>query len=284
MIEVLKPGFYTAIQDLGRFGFQNFGVPVSGVMDSYSAKTANTILNNDENDAVLEVTMTGPTLQFKSATQICISGANISPKLNGDSIRLNTLIIVKADDVLSFGRPIKGFRCYLAVSGGFNSELKMSSRSMFKSITSSIKISKGDVLHINKRNRIIHRKKPSIKFKKTHFNSKKLDAYKGPEFDRLTSHQKAQLRSQLFAVSKHNNRMAYQLEESLENNLEPILTSLVMSGTIQLTPSGTLIILMRDCQTTGGYPRILQLSESAINSLSQKFTGETFHFRLLEYS
>ena len=75
--------------------------------------------------------------------------------------------------------------------------------------------------------------------------------------------------------------MAYQLEDPLKNSLQPIITSLVLPGTIQLTPSGSLIILMRDCQTTGGYPRILQLSEASINRLAQKSTGDKVRFELI---
>ncbi len=74
--------------------------------------------------------------------------------------------------------------------------------------------------------------------------------------------------------------MAYQLEETLEHSLPSILTSPVLPGTVQLTPSGQLIILMRDCQTTGGYPRVLQLIEAAINLLSQKKFGDAFCFTL----
>jgi allophanate hydrolase subunit 2 len=73
------------------------------------------------------------------------------------------------------------------------------------------------------------------------------------------------------------------LEETLENQLEPIITSAVLPGTVQLTPSGKLIILMRDCQTTGGYPRVLQLKESAINMLAQKFTDSIINFKHLKY-
>jgi allophanate hydrolase subunit 2 len=76
--------------------------------------------------------------------------------------------------------------------------------------------------------------------------------------------------------------MAYQLVETLTNTLKPIITSLVLPGTVQLTPSGKLIVLMRDCQATGGYPRVLQLSESAINILAQKFTGNIIHFKIKE--
>ena len=101
-------------------------------------------------------------------------------------------------------------------------------------------------------------------------------------FDRLSEKQKLQLENGEFKVSKYNNRMAYQLEPMVENDLEPILSAPVLPGTVQLTPNGNLIVLTRDCQTTGGYPRVLQLMESAINMLAQKTTGNTLKFRLKE--
>jgi biotin-dependent carboxylase-like uncharacterized protein len=281
MINVLKPGFYTTLQDLGRFGFQKYGVPVSGVMDYYSAKLANAIMNNDENDALLEITMTGPTLQFTCETEICISGADISPKLNNASIQLNTLVQIQDGDILSFGKPIRGVRCYMAVSGGFKTEEKMGSRSMYKGITDTFSVANGDVLEIVQNPKKLGNKKFLIKSEESHFESREIEVYEGPEFNQLSSYQKKLLFSQSFTVSKNNNRMAYQLEETFSNNLKSIITSLVLPGTVQLTPSGKLIILMRDCQTTGGYPRILQLVESDINKLSQKFTREVIQFRLL---
>ena len=114
------------------------------------------------------------------------------------------------------------------------------------------------------------------------FNSKTLKVHKGPEFDRLSISEKENLFSQEFTISKENNRMAYQLSEAVQNNLTPIITSLVLPGTVQLTPSGKLIILMRDCQTTGGYPRVLQLNDKAINILSQKFTNDKIRFTLID--
>ena len=77
--------------------------------------------------------------------------------------------------------------------------------------------------------------------------------------------------------------MAYTLEELLENELTPIITSLVQPGTVQLTPAGNIIVLMRDAQTTGGYPRILQLSEQAMNQLSQKRTKDWIGFDMVDY-
>ena len=78
------------------------------------------------------------------------------------------------------------------------------------------------------------------------------------------------------------NRTGFHLVEILENNLSQILTSAVLPGTVQLTPSGKLIVLMRDCQVTGGYPRILQLTEKSINIFSQKIAGDTFVFSILK--
>ncbi len=112
MLKVIKTGFYTTIQDLGRIGFQKFGVPVSGTMDNYSARLANALLGNNKNDAVLEITMTGPTLQFGCDTFICISGADISPRLNNKPIKLKGVVKVKKNDVVSFVKINYGFRCY----------------------------------------------------------------------------------------------------------------------------------------------------------------------------
>ncbi|MCF6295507.1 MAG: biotin-dependent carboxyltransferase family protein [Flavobacteriaceae bacterium] len=282
MVKVINAGFYSTIQDLGRFGFQKYGVPVSGTMDNYSARIANALLGNKENEAVLEITMSGPILKFCSDTAICIAGADFSPKLNNNPIMLNHAICVKENDVLSFGNPKYGFRCYLAVSGGFQTEIIMNSRSMYKEVSTGFTLVENDELSILEHSVSIEKKNASIRIDSNHFATKKLEVFKGPEFDLLTKNQQQQLLSEEFRVSKDNNRMAYQLAETLKNTLKPIITSLVLPGTVQLTPSGKLMVLMRDCQTTGGYPRVLQLSESAINILAQKFTGNTIHFKMID--
>ncbi len=281
MVKVIKTGFYTSIQDLGRKGFQKYGVPVSGAMDHYSAKLANALLDNDESEAILEITMTGPTLQFTYETIICISGADISPMLNNRPIKLNTVVNIKKNDSVSFGKLNYGFRCYLAVYGGFQTDIVMNSRSMYKDITPQIVLTENTELSVLEYTNIKIKSNASIKVDTNHFTSKEIEVYKGPEFDLLTKKQQELLLSEEFTISKDNNRMAYQLLELLKNTLKPIITSLVLPGTVQLTPSGKLIVLMRDCQTSGGYPRVLQLKESSINMLSQKFTGNSIHFNLL---
>ena len=282
MIKVINPGFYSTIQDLGRIGYQHYGVPYSGVMDSYCASLANSLLGNNKDMAVIEMTMTGAKLEFLVNTNICISGANMLPRLNAVKIALNKCIAVNSGDILSFGKLNIGFRCYLAICGGINTETVMNSRSMYKGITKYHVLAKHNNLLITE-SLVVEKKYASIRIHKTHFSSKKIEVFKGPEFDRLSDSQVEKLKTNSFTISKENNRMAYQLEEPLENSLEPIITSSVLPGTVQLTPSGRLIVLMRDCQTTGGYPRVLQLKESAINVLAQKYTGQNICFNLLDY-
>ena len=278
MIKVLKKGLHTSIQDLGRFGFRNFGVPVSGAMDLVSAKFSNLILGNDENDAVLEITLQGPQLQFSKPSQIAITGANLSPTINGVSIEMNTNISIQKDDVINFGSRKYGVRSYLSIAGGFQKELAFGSRSYYEGITFKEKIETGEELNYHSVQ--INQDLSTIKIDFQSFNKKDLIVFQGPEFELLNEKHKELLFSMTFTLGM-NNRMAYQLKETLPNNLSSILSSTVFPGTVQLTPSGKIIILMRDCQTTGGYPRVLQLSEVSVNLLAQKMQHEEIKFSLL---
>ncbi|MGK0412918.1 MAG: biotin-dependent carboxylase-like uncharacterized protein [Polaribacter sp.] len=274
MIKVLKAGFYASIQDMGRVGFASVGVPVSGVMDQYSANIANSILNNDIEDAVLEITFGGCELQFLTETIICISGADFSAKINGKLVILNSRIQVQKNDILSFGKIKYGVRTYLAVKFGFQSEVILNSRSFYQHITSDFIIRKNDVLPILAYRNDLESSNTSLKIVKSHFDSQEINCFKGPEFELLSREQQEKIVEQPFTISKDNNRMGFRLNESIQNSLPSILTSAVQPGTVQLTPSGKLIILMKDCQVTGGYPRVLQFTAAAINILSQKTTNQ----------
>ena len=278
MIRVLKAGFYTSIQDKGRTGFASIGIPVSGAMDWYAADLANHILNNSLEDALLEITFGGCVLEFSTATYISISGGDFSAKINNIPILLNARIKIHKNDVLSFGNIKFGARCYVAVKNGFLTERVLKSRSFYKGITSSFLIKKDDLLPISSSPSDFEQSTTSIKILKIHFTSQELKCDEGPEFNLLNDIQKKQIKNQVFTISNLNNRMGYQLKEPIKNYLPQLLTSAVLPGTVQLTPSGKLIILMRDCQVTGGYPRILQLSRNAINVLAQKATGNNIQF------
>ncbi|MDR6301098.1 5-oxoprolinase subunit C family protein [Mesonia maritima] len=280
-IKILQPGLFSTIQDRGRMGFAKFGVPKSGAMDLYSAKIANLLLGNSENEALIEITLMGPKLEFTQATQISITGLAASVKLNDDKISLNKILEVRKGDQLHIQQILKGARLYLAVKGGFDSEEKLGSKSMYAPITNSSKIKKGDEISYHPFNSSDEKKHAHIKFNENYFNDE-IEVFAGPEFEQLSEILKLNLFRKEFSISKNNSRMAYQLEETFENDLKPILTQPVLPGTVQFTPSGNLIILMRDCQTTGGYPRIFQLSEDSINKLAQKKQGDKLKFKLID--
>ena len=280
MIKVLKSGFYTTIQDKGRVGFASLGVPVSGVMDSYASDMANSVLNNSLEAAVVEIYSGSCEFQFLCATFICVSGGDFSLKLNKQAIGLNKKISVSKNDILSFGKANYGARCYLAVAGGIQSEVKLNSRSFYKGITQDIFLQRGMEIAISEVTKSQLVSNASIKVNALHFSSQTIKCYKGPEFEQLHAAQQKELFEKFFSISRDINRMGYRLNETIPNTLTSILTSAVLPGTVQLTPSGKLIILMRDCPVTGGYPRVLQLSEAAINCIAQKSSNSQFQFVL----
>ncbi|QWX82666.1 biotin-dependent carboxyltransferase family protein [Cellulophaga sp. HaHaR_3_176] len=279
MLKVLKSGLFTTVQDLGRFGFRDKGVPVSGVMDIKTVYKLNMLLENEENDAVLEITMTGPTLEFEKNTFISLGGAELSMTLNNEPIDNYKVIKVKEGDILSYGRLKKGFRAYIAIKGGFQTNMVLGSRSYY----SSIKLNG----ILKDKSTVDYKKVDSFKPK---INALKVDEFlseevlhvaKGPEFDLLSDKQLESLFFKKFTIANENNRMAYQLVEIIMGHSKSMLTSATLPGTIQFTPSGKLIILMKDGQTTGGYPRILQLTDEGISILSQKKTGDVITLKLM---
>ena len=282
MIEVLHSGVLSSIQDLGRYHYRHFGVPLSGVMDQYSSSYANIVIQNNSDSAVLEITMIGPKLRFKKPTVICISGAVIQPQINNKAISMYTPINIKVNDILSFGKLEFGLRAYIAVKGGFKSEYILGSYAMYAGITKQHQLKAGDIIEYNTFESNASVKTAKIKYNQAVISENTLEAYPAPEFSHLDTQQKHLLLNSEFKISKYYDRMAYRLEGFPKNNLPSILTSGVMPGTVQLTPSGELIVLMRDAQTTGGYPRILQLSNQSMNILSQKKMNEAVKFKYLK--
>lgn len=280
MLKVIKSGFYTTIQDTGRKGFASYGVPVSGVMDLYSASLANYVLGNSLNAAVLEITYGNCSFLFEEDTLICVAGADFNASINTKRIALNRRVIVHKGDVFSLSTKNYGVRTYVAVLGGFQSEIAFSSRSFYKNITSNYLLKKGDCVPYEALEFQENKLLSSVKINKSHCKEKQLRCFEGPEFYLLNEKQKEELQDAKFSISNDHSRMGYRLNELLKNDLKSMLTSAVLPGTVQLTSSGKLIVLMRDCQVTGGYPRILQLQEEAISRLSQKTTNDIIRFNI----
>lgn len=283
MIKVLQPGLHTSVQDKGRYGFKNIGVPISGTMDSISAGFANALLNNDKNDAVLEITLHGPKLEFTVSTIIIITGAEMSAKVNNIPVPNYKGLKIKKGDIIAFGGLTKGLHCYLAVKGGFQTENVLNSKSFYKGITSKAFLQKNDTIFYKSKQVKKDVSNSVIKNKKQFFETSVIEIYKGPEFEMFTSSEQDKLLSNTYTVSNKINRMGYRLKELVVQHKKSIITSPVLPGTVQLTPLGQLIILMKDAQTTGGYPRIFQLSEKSIAILAQKKAGDTFQFKSFRF-
>lgn len=279
MLKVLKSGFFTTVQDKGRFNFRDKGVPVSGVMDAISFHKVNALLENNDNDAVLEITMTGPTVEFEEDTYISLGGAELSATLNNKQIINYKVYKIKKGDILSYGKLEKGLRAYLGIKGGFKTESKLGSKSFYTPITTLNCIKKEAEIPYG----ACAQFRPKLEGIQvdSFLDDTILEVHKGPEYGLLTDKHLGVLFFNDFSIAKENNRMAYQLEEVIAGHAISMLTSATLPGTVQITPSGKLIILMKDGQTTGGYPRILQLSDTAIAILAQKKFGDKVAFKLI---
>lgn len=282
MIKVLTTGLYTSVQDLGRFGLRNYGVPNSGAMDEVSFRFANALLNNHKNDAALEIILIGPRLLFLKETLIVIAGADMSAKINNTSIKTYKVYSIKKGDIVSFGNLKYGTRSYLAVKGGIQSEIILKSRSFFNEISDKNIIYKNDVLDFKEVKNPFLGLKSTFKKNDKIFVSRTLEVYRGPDLELFSSEEIIKITSTNFTVSNNNNRMGYQLNETVLRHKKSIITSPVLPGTVQLLPSGKLIILMKDAQTTGGYPRIFQLTEESISILAQKKRNDQVVLKLLD--
>lgn len=276
MIKVISKGLYTTIQDKGRFGYRNIGVPSSGYMDSESAETANLIINNPKDNPLIEATLIGPTLEFKKSAVICITGGEFSPTLNDIKISSYSAIEVNKGDILKINNSSIGSRCYISIQGTIISDTILGSKSFYHQITNSNIIEDGDIFLFKKNIRTLEQKYTHKKFEL----NKTINVFRGPEFECLSKESIKTLFNEEFSIGI-NNRMAYNLLEKIQDGVNSIISSGVIPGTVQLTPSGNIIILHRDSQTTGGYPRILQLNEKSLNDLAQLRTGDNIGFKLL---
>tara|TARA_B100001093_G_scaffold69584_1_gene60119 strand:+ start:15233 stop:16090 length:858 start_codon:yes stop_codon:yes gene_type:complete len=285
MIRFREIGFYTTIQDRGRFGFRHLGVPVAGALDQVSFENSNLILGNPLNTAAFELTMLGPTIELLKRCCFCVTGADIEIYLNEEVVPMNTAVIAEKDSQLKIGRVKNGLRSYLNFKGGFSSEIKLDSASQFSGITTEnrvkakstyeLKEDLTDLISEHKTNALIR----SIE----HSALIQLDVYKGVDFKLFPLKLIESLTETEFTIGSSVNRMACQLNTNskLAHTIDR-LSSPTYIGAVQCTPSGKLLILMRDSQTTGGYPRLLQCTRNAVNRLSQIRPNQRLKFVLID--
>ncbi len=280
-IKVIQAGLYSSIQDQGRFGQGQWGVPCAGPMDSLAFDLANHLLRNDPDDACMEMTMTGGEFLFEKPTQIVLTGAQGKILCNDSLFANNQVINIQANDVIKIKPFQKGCRMYMGIKGGFQTDQILGSRSWYPGITPTNRLGKGAQIPYKtlkgKQDSTLAHVASDIAY----FQENTLEVYPGPEAEKLKKDNFEHLFEKEFTLSNRQDRMGIQLEEPFPNSLEEILTSPVFPGTIQLTPGGKLLVLMRDAQVTGGYPRVLQLSSRSLSILSQKRPGEKIQFKLI---
>ncbi|MEL6253906.1 MAG: biotin-dependent carboxyltransferase family protein [Bacteroidota bacterium] len=284
---IKKSGLQTLVQDGGRAGYQASGVPLSGAMDWFSAKLANRILGLPEEHPVLEITLIGPQIEIEGDCQICITGANLSPKLSGEPIEMYKCIPIESGSVLSFGRPQKGCRAYLSVRGHWKNEEWLGSRSSMVSLEGNSfdfgVLKSNNVLDFAHMSSIAAKVFP-IESLKPHESPFSIRVLAGPEFERFSRRNIADFFSQTFLLSNHSNRMGCRLESSLNNYhpKEELISSGIVPGTIQISNSGQPIILMAEAQTSGGYNRIANVIHADIPALAQAKPADQIRFELVQ--
>lgn len=271
----------SSLQDAGRLAGSQFGIPTSGAMDQKSFRWANHILQNSDHAVALEMAQPGLKIQFDQACLITLAGARVLVSLNQTPLLNSTLISIAPGDILEIGAFLSGSRLYLCIQGGFQVATYLGSGSDFESITfPSKRNTNANLFYYSYPSPIIPRAKP--KWETTWFESPEIEVYRGPDWLLLPQAKQELITSTTFHLSKFNNRMGIQLEELVPNKIEELPTNAVFPGTVQLTPGGKLIVLMRDAGVTGGYPRILLLTEEGQSKLAQKRTGDPIRFQLLE--
>lgn len=288
-IIVQKAGILSTVQDLGRFGYQRFGINPNGAMDRNAVRLLNILLGNDQNCPVVEMHFPAGEYLFGHETFFAIGGADFRPHLSGTEICNWTTYTAQAGDTLNFSDKRIGNRSYLAVAGGFDVAQWLGSAST--NLTAKAgghegrRLQNGDRLecdlsHIFAGNRL----GPSLIPLYSSLPTVRITC--GPEYDLLTGSSVEELFSETFSITSDSNRMGFRLAGPPLSRLSSfeMLSSGTTFGTIQLLPNGQLVVLMADHQTTGGYPRIANVIEMDLPRLAQLGPNDKVQFSLIELS
>lgn len=279
-IVFIKAGLFTTIQDQGRPGFVDKGIPMSGPMDESSFHLANLLARKKAGAACLEIYMGNVLLYFTENCQIVCAGANVKIKVDSKKYDTNEIINVTAYSKVNISSFQQGQWLYLAINGLFDSESILGSQSFYQEITSFTKFRDNDYLTFSVSPNLIPLDFSKVKTK-VFPSFPQIPVFPGPSFFSLSKVQQLALTKSSFTISAIQNRMGIQLVERIKHKLPELISSPVYPGTVQLTHSGKLIILMKDAQVTGGYPRVLQLTASSISILSQLRPKAKFKFQLI---
>ena len=283
-INVLKPGFQSTIQDLGRNGFSHYGISKSGAADDLSIRLGNLIVGNNENAASIEMTLVGGEFKFDIDSTIVLTGSKFAAMIDNKSIPFNEIVKISANQTLSIGQTMEGARCYLAVKGGIDVTNVFSSKTTH--LTSKMggidgrALIKDDQLMIGKSMTGVA---PIVYNNILDINISNLLIIKGIQENYISKLTWKNFLDQEYKVSNLSSRMGIRLEGeslNLENNNE-IITEGVPLGAIQLPRSGNPIISFVEHQTTGGYPKIANVISSEMHKVGQLKPGDKLKIELI---
>lgn len=302
-IEVLRPGLLTTLQDIGRFGYQKYGVIVSGAMDSYSLRVANLLVGNAAGEAALEITLLGPTLKFRQAALVAVTGGDLSPTVNCKPVPQWRPVYLEKDSVLKFGACRAGCRAYLAIAGGYAVTQVMASKSTYLRAGlggfQGRQLAAGDVLALNapgqaaakfSQNLVKAGSRQSFAAPLWYAGREPLAVgaeeltvrvMRGSQYEHFAADSTAVFWNSMFQVTPQSDRMGYRLTGPVLRLKQPLelVSEAVALGTIQVPPDGNPIILLADRQTTGGYPKLGQVAQVDIPKIAQLKPGGRIRFR-----
>ncbi|HEX6322686.1 MAG TPA: biotin-dependent carboxyltransferase family protein [Vicinamibacterales bacterium] len=278
---VVRPGMLTTVQDAGRFGFQHVGVPAAGPMDWWSHEAANRLCGNDFHAAALEITLIGPELELTGSAIAAVVGANFEITVSGTPVPLNEVFLVEAGQRLALGTRRSGARAYLAFAGGIGVPEVMGSRATHvKGALGGVQgraLRRGDAVPLMETGGAAPRSRGSGRaLTVPHLPLTPpvtLRAIEGPEPCPSSFWEST------FTVSPQSDRMGYRLEGATLDAPGDQLSSAVAMGTVQITPSGTCVLLMADRATSGGYARAATVITADLPVAGQLAPGDTLRFR-----
>ena len=280
------PGLLTTIQDEGRFGYGQFGVTPSGPMDAESFQIANLLVGNPFGESALEATVLGPAFHVTEDTVIAVTGADMSPTLNGKSIPMNRAISVPAGSEVKLQAAKDGSRTYIAFYGGFDTAPVMGSRAT--SLQCHIgglegrKLGKGDVIPLRSVSGVLQNL--SYRSVAHHIRRRRENIIRvilGPQEDAFTVGGLTAFLGTPYTVSKEFDRMGCRLEgKPIRHKTDGnIISDGIVNGAIQVPTTGQPIIMLAERQATGGYTKIATVISADLPVIGQCCPGDILRFQ-----
>jgi len=283
-LTVLKPGFQSTLQDLGRNGFTHLGIAPAGAADSFSFRLGNLLVGNGENDTGLEMTLVGGTYYFNQSVLAVLTGSRFTATLDGEDFPFFKAFHVKKGQELDIGPSQDGARCFLTVKGGFHvPQILGSSSTHFMTRIGGYEgrdLKKGDQINFGYSTTSIEPEKLEKIFEP---DRSVLRVTKGLQYDRFDNKIRDVFFRERFKVSQRSNRMGLRTEgpEIKAGITDEILTEGLPIGAVQVPGDGHPIISFVDHQTTGGYPKIANVIATDLCKVGQLKPGDEFKFQLV---